>query len=133
MAGEVRFTDAETKELVAHSYVTLMASPRPQDVVPDMLRSMRTTGSMTIPFPEFVGMRNVAPGVAEIELVEFVKQASQSLQGGLFGLLAEVAAESLTARAGPGPRHPLPERGAGGAGPGHRHAGRRGPRPGRGA
>ena len=41
-------------------------------------------------------MRTVAPGVAEIELVEFVMQASQSLQGGVFGLLAEVAAESLT-------------------------------------
>jgi acyl-coenzyme A thioesterase PaaI-like protein len=96
VAGEVRFTDAVTGDLVAHTYVTLMASPRPQDLAPTMRRSMRTTGSMTIPFPEFVGMRVVAPGVAEIELVEFVKQASQSLQGGLFGLLAEVAAETLT-------------------------------------
>jgi acyl-coenzyme A thioesterase PaaI-like protein len=96
VAGEIRFVDAATKDLVAHSYVTLMASPRPQDLAPQMQRSMRTTGSMTIPFPEFVGIRTTAPGVAEIELVEFVKQASQSLQGGLFGLLAEVAAESLT-------------------------------------
>ncbi len=96
VAGEVRFTDAETKDLVAHSYVTLMASPRPQDVAPQMLRGMRTTGSMASPFPDFVGLRTVAPGVAEIDLVEFVQQASQSLQGGLFGLLAEVAAESLT-------------------------------------
>jgi acyl-coenzyme A thioesterase PaaI-like protein len=96
VTGEVRFTDAETKELVAHTSVTLMASPRPQDLAPEMRRSMRTTGSMTIPFPEFVGIRTVAPGVAEIELVEFVKQASQSLQGGLFGLLAEAAAETLT-------------------------------------
>jgi len=96
VAGEVRFTDAETKELVAHSYVTLMASPRPQDLAPPMRLGMRTTGSMTTPFPAFVGIRTVAPGVAEIGLVDFVKQASQSLQGGLFGLLAEVAAESLT-------------------------------------
>ena len=96
VAGEVRFTDAGTGDLVAHTYVTLMASPRPQDLAPQVRRSMRTTGSMTIPFPEFVGVRTVAPGVAEIDLVDFVKQASQSLQGGLFGLLAEVAAETLT-------------------------------------
>ena len=73
-----------------------MASPRPQDLAPPLLRSMRTTGSMTSSFPDLVGVRTVAPGVAEIELVAFVMQASQSLQGGLFGLLAEVAAESLT-------------------------------------
>ncbi len=96
VSGEVRFRDAKTKSLVAHSFVTLMASPRPQDLAPQLLRSMRTTGSMTSSFPDLVGVRTVAPGVAEIELVAFVMQASQSLQGGLFGLLAEVAAESLT-------------------------------------
>ncbi len=124
VAGEVRFTDAETKDLVAHSYVTLMASPRPQDLAPDMQRSMRTTGSMTNPFPEFVGMRTVAPGVAEIELVEFVKQASQSLQGGLFGLLGEVAAESLTHAPVLDLDIRYLERGAGGTRPGHRHSAR---------
>jgi len=96
VAGEVRFTDARTKALVALSYVTFMASPRPQDQAPPMHRGMRTTGSMTTPFPEFVGVHTVAPGVAEVDLVHFVMQASNTLQGGVFGLLAEVAAESLT-------------------------------------
>jgi acyl-coenzyme A thioesterase PaaI-like protein len=95
VAGEVRFSDAETKELVALSYVTFMASPRPQDVVPVMVRGMRTTGSMPTPFPEYIGLRLVEPGVAEMDLVPFVMQASQSLQGGAVGLLGEVAAESL--------------------------------------
>jgi acyl-coenzyme A thioesterase PaaI-like protein len=96
VAGEVRFTDARTKALVALSYVTFMASPRPQDLAPVLQRGMRTTGSMTAPFPEFVGIRAVAPGVAEVDLVHFVMQASRTLQGGVFGLLAEVAAGSLT-------------------------------------
>jgi acyl-coenzyme A thioesterase PaaI-like protein len=96
VAGEVRFSDAETKELVALSYVTFMASPRPQDNAPPMLRGMRTTGSMPIPFPDYIGLRIVEPGVTEMDLVHFVMQASQSLQGGAVGLLGEVAAESLT-------------------------------------
>lgn len=96
VAGEVRFSDAETKELVALGYVTFMASPRPQDQAPPMLRGMRTTGSMPIAFPDYIGLRVIEPGVAEVDLVHFVMQASQSLQGGAVGLLGEVAAESLT-------------------------------------
>jgi acyl-coenzyme A thioesterase PaaI-like protein len=96
VAGEVRFSDARTKALVALSYVTFMASPRPQDQAPPLVRGMRTTGSMTTPFPDFLGLRTIAPGVAEIDLVQFVMQASRTLQGGVFGLLAEVAAASLT-------------------------------------
>jgi len=96
VASEVRFSDAETDDLVAVSYVTLMASPRPQDQAPPLLRGMRTAGSMPIPFPDYVGLRTVAPGVVEVDLVHFVMQASRTLQGGVVGLLGEVAAESLT-------------------------------------
>jgi acyl-coenzyme A thioesterase PaaI-like protein len=96
VAGEVRFRDSETKELVALSYVTFMASPRPQDQAPVMLRGMRTPGTMPIPFPEYIGLRVPEPGVAEVDLVHFVMQASHSLQGGAVALLGEVAAESLT-------------------------------------
>jgi acyl-coenzyme A thioesterase PaaI-like protein len=96
VAGEVRFSDARTKGLVALSFVTFMASPRPQDQAPPLLRGMRTTGSMTTPIPEYVGVRTAGRGVAEIDLVHFVMQASRTLQGGVFGLLAEVVAESLT-------------------------------------
>jgi acyl-coenzyme A thioesterase PaaI-like protein len=96
VASEVRFSDAETNDLVAVSYITFVASPRPQDQSPPLLRGMRTTGSMPIPFPEYVGLRTVGPGVVEVDLVHFVMQASRTLQGGVVGLLGEVAAESLT-------------------------------------
>jgi acyl-coenzyme A thioesterase PaaI-like protein len=99
ISGEVRFSEIESKALVATSYLTFMMSPRPQDNVPPMRSGMRTTGSMAIPFPEFLGVRAVAPGVCEINLVPLIMQASQTLQGGVFGVLAEEAARSLTARA----------------------------------
>jgi acyl-coenzyme A thioesterase PaaI-like protein len=99
VASEIRFLDAETKLLVATSYVTFMASPRPQDQAPPLQRGMRTTGAMPSPFPDFVGLRVVAPGVAEVDLTPFVMQASRTLQGGVVALLGEVAAESLTGSA----------------------------------
>jgi acyl-coenzyme A thioesterase PaaI-like protein len=96
VASEVRFTDAATTELVGISYLTFMASPRPQDQVPQIARGMRTTGPMPIPFPEYVGTRVVAPGRVEVDLTPFVMQASRSLQGGVVALIGELAAESLT-------------------------------------
>jgi acyl-coenzyme A thioesterase PaaI-like protein len=96
VAGEVRFSDARTSDLVAMSYVTFMASPRPQDLAPPLLRGMRTTGSMPVTFPEFVGTRMLSAGVAEVDLTPFVMQASGSLQGGIVALIGEMAAESLT-------------------------------------
>jgi acyl-coenzyme A thioesterase PaaI-like protein len=95
VAGEVRFTDARTRDLVATSYVTFMASPRPQDLAPPLMRGMRTTGSMPVTFPEFVGTRLMSAGVVEVELTPFVMQASGSLQGGVVALIGEMAAESL--------------------------------------
>lgn len=98
VSGEVRFSDPESNALVAVSYLTFMVSPRPQDVLPPIQRGMRTTGSITTPFPEFLGVRTLAPGVTEIDLVPLVMQASQALQGGVFGVLAEEAARSLADR-----------------------------------
>jgi acyl-coenzyme A thioesterase PaaI-like protein len=96
MASEVRFLDAQNGTLVAHSYVTFMTSPRPQDRTPALSRGMRTTGSMAVALPEHVGAQIVAPGVVEIERTPLVVQAAGSLQGGLVALLGELAAESLT-------------------------------------
>jgi acyl-coenzyme A thioesterase PaaI-like protein len=96
VASEIRFSDATTASLVAVTYVTFMASPRPQDQAPPLQRGMRTTGSMPAPFPDYVGTRHLAPGVAEVDLTPFVMQASRSLQGGVVAMLGEVAAESLT-------------------------------------
>lgn len=96
VAAEVCFTDALTHELVAHSYVTFMASPRPQDAAPPLIRGMRTTGSMPVAFPDYIGARVLEPGVTEIEHGPFLQQASGTLQGGAVALLAEMAAETLT-------------------------------------
>jgi acyl-coenzyme A thioesterase PaaI-like protein len=96
VAAEVRFSDARTNALVATSYVTFMGSPRPQDQAPLLLRGMRTTGSMAIPLPDYVGIRTPSPGIAEMDLTPFVMQASSSLQGGAVALLGEVASETLT-------------------------------------
>jgi acyl-coenzyme A thioesterase PaaI-like protein len=96
VSGEVRFSDLESKALVAVSYLTFMVSPRPQDQASSLQSGMRTTGSLMTPFPEFLGVRTIAPGVTEIDLVPFVMQASQTLQGGVYGVLAEVATRSLT-------------------------------------
>ena len=98
VAAEVRFADAATHELVAHSYVTFMPSPRPQDTAPPLIRGMRTTGSMPVAFPDHIGVRVLEPGVTEIEHGPFLQQASGTLQGGAVALLAELAAESLTGR-----------------------------------
>ncbi|MGO8861618.1 MAG: PaaI family thioesterase [Acidimicrobiales bacterium] len=96
VAGEIRFSDATTTELVAISYLTFMPSPRPQDQAPPVANSMRTEGSMPVPFPEHVGVRVVSTGVAEVDLVRFTTQAAGTLQGGIVALVAEVAAESLS-------------------------------------
>lgn len=95
VAAEVRFSNAATHQLVAHSYVTFMASPRPQDTAPPLIRGMRTTGFMPIPFPDYIGMQVVEPGVTEIEHGPFLQQASGTLQGGAVALLGELAAETL--------------------------------------
>jgi acyl-coenzyme A thioesterase PaaI-like protein len=62
-----------------------------------MASTMRTDGSMPVPFPEHVGVRVLSPGTAEVDLVRFTTQGAGSLQGGIVALVAEVAAESLTA------------------------------------
>jgi acyl-coenzyme A thioesterase PaaI-like protein len=96
VAGEIRFSDATTAELVAISYLTFMPSPRPQDQAPPHTTTMRTDGSMPVAFPEHVGVRILSAGVAEVDLVRFTTQAAGTLQGGIVALVAEVAAESLT-------------------------------------
>ncbi len=98
VAAEVRFSDATTNDLVAYSYVTFMASPRPQDIAPPLIGGMQTTGSMPVAFPDHIGMRVLEPGITEIEHGPFLEQASGTLQGGAVALLGEMAAESLTGR-----------------------------------
>ena len=98
VAGEVSFSDPASGAVVALSYVTFIESPRPQDLSPNATTIMRTTGTLTRPFPDHVGARIVEPGVVEIDHRPFVLQNSGTLQGGVVALLGEYAAESLTGR-----------------------------------
>jgi acyl-coenzyme A thioesterase PaaI-like protein len=99
IAGEVRYLDAETSALVAYSYLTFMASPRPQDKGFPRMRGMRNEVSMPEPIDRYLGAHVLAPGVVEIERAPFVRQAAGSLQGGVVAVLGELAAESLTGAA----------------------------------
>ncbi len=98
VSGEVAFRDTRTGALVAHSYLTFMASPRPQDTAPPLIGGMRSGGSMSLSFPDHVGVRIIEPGVSEIALTPFVAQASGTLQGGIVALLGETAAQSWSGR-----------------------------------
>jgi acyl-coenzyme A thioesterase PaaI-like protein len=96
IAGEVQYFDAETLAPVAYSYLTFMASPRPQDKAFPHLRGMRNEAPMPEPIDRYLGAHQLAPGVVEIERAPFVRQAAGSLQGGVVAVLGELAAESLT-------------------------------------
>jgi acyl-coenzyme A thioesterase PaaI-like protein len=96
IAGEVQYFDAETSALVAYSYLTFMASPRPQDKGFPQMRGMRNEVPMPEPIDRYLGARLLAPGVVKIERAPFMRQAAGSLQGGVVAVLGELAAESLT-------------------------------------
>lgn len=98
IATEVHFTDTDSGELAASSYLTFTPSPRPQDLAPPAMGQMRTPGVLSVPLPELVGARTVAPGVVEIDHRPLVTQNSGTLQGGIVALLGELAAETLTGR-----------------------------------
>ncbi len=99
IATEVEFTDSSTGELAASCFLTFTPSPRPQDVAPAAMGEMRPPlGELSVPLPEYVGVRTVAPGVVEIDHRPLVTQNSGTLQGGIVALLGEMAAETLTGR-----------------------------------
>jgi acyl-coenzyme A thioesterase PaaI-like protein len=80
------------------SFLTFMASPRPQDLTPFPMDGMRTTGAMTVPLAEHVGARVRSPGAVEVTHRPFVQQAAGALQGGVVALVGEMAAETLADR-----------------------------------
>ncbi len=98
IAAEVLFTNGRAGAPVAVGYLTFIASPRPQDMVPHQLVGMHTSGALTKPITEHIGAHVMTPGVVEIEHRPFVTQASGTLQGGVVALIGELAAESVAGR-----------------------------------
>jgi acyl-coenzyme A thioesterase PaaI-like protein len=78
----------------AVAQATFMASPREVDLLPEGGRQ-HAAWQLTTPLADHVGLAVPAPGVAELARRKDLDNASDSLQGGLIGLLAEVAAETL--------------------------------------
>ena len=95
VVAEVEFRDPAQGRLVAVSQLTFVPSPRPGDLVPPRLHPTATSGGLSQRWDRQVGVRVIAPGVAEIARSPYVVQLSGTLQGGIVALLSEVAAESL--------------------------------------
>jgi acyl-coenzyme A thioesterase PaaI-like protein len=89
-------------ELVALSWSTFVASPRPSDVIEVPPLSFRRYGPSRLraPLADQVGCRIVAPGVAEVDRTPYVMNPAGTVQGGIVALLAELATESLPDVAG---------------------------------
>jgi uncharacterized protein (TIGR00369 family) len=79
---------------------SFLASPRPVDVVPDMvessgIREWPERPTLAVPFTELVGLQVVEPGVTEVALRPDLTNATATLQGGIVALLGETAAQTL--------------------------------------
>ncbi len=92
--NEVVFLDP-AGDVCAISHVTFMPSPRPDDVM-GVLRLERPARASTLagPILDAIGVRLVSPGVAELDLHEYVMQPSGTIQGGAIAMVAEHAAET---------------------------------------
>jgi acyl-coenzyme A thioesterase PaaI-like protein len=98
--GEVWFTASGHEQPAALTEISFMASPRPQDVIPLPTADRDfNDGRFDRPFAEALGARVIAPGVVEMDRDPYVLQPAGTIQGGAVALVAELAAETLAARA----------------------------------
>jgi acyl-coenzyme A thioesterase PaaI-like protein len=81
------------------SHATFMPSPDPRDS--QAFAGDRDGGgpSLTQPFIVQLGVRMVAPGVAEIDRTAYTMQPTGTIQGGAIAAVAEVAAETASGAA----------------------------------
>ncbi|MHB8463394.1 MAG: PaaI family thioesterase [Acidimicrobiales bacterium] len=93
--NEVVFSD-ETGAPVAVSHATFMPSPRPEDVMAEVHWGREPAPPrLARPILEQIGVRSLGPGIAELDLVEYVMQPSGTIQGGALAMMAELAASTL--------------------------------------
>jgi acyl-coenzyme A thioesterase PaaI-like protein len=100
MVAETTFASPRSPVPWAVAVATFMASPREVDVFDNSpVRAPRLSRESlpTLPAPlaERVGVRLVAPGHAELEHRHELSNATNTIQGGLIALVAEVASESM--------------------------------------
>jgi acyl-coenzyme A thioesterase PaaI-like protein len=98
IVAETLFMAADSEQPAVLSHATFMVSPRPEDVFHEPLaQRVHLPPSMGRPILDDIGVRIVGRGVAELDRVTYVMQPSGTIQGGAIALLAEAAAESLSA------------------------------------
>ena len=101
--GETTFSEPGADLPFAISFGTFIGSPRPVDVRdsdPARTDELPKMLSLTRPFTERLGIRIVEPGVADVDHRPDLLNSSDSIQGGVLALIAEVAAQSLATAEG---------------------------------
>ncbi|HXY42642.1 MAG TPA: hypothetical protein VEH29_00500, partial [Acidimicrobiales bacterium] len=96
--AQVDFTD-EDGEPLAFGAASFMAAPDASmriDFETSADRIMERAGRLALPFAEHAGCERTGPGVAVLSRTEGVRNASNTINGGLIALTAEEAALSLT-------------------------------------
>jgi acyl-coenzyme A thioesterase PaaI-like protein len=81
------------------SHATFMPAPDPKDSQEFMGDRDGGGPSLARPFVEQLGIRSLAPGVAEIDRTAYTMQPTGTIQGGAVAAVAEVAAETAAGRA----------------------------------
>ncbi|HZQ56672.1 MAG TPA: PaaI family thioesterase [Acidimicrobiales bacterium] len=95
---EVLFSRGDERPLVL-SHATFMPAPDPKDSQEFMGDRDGGGPSLARPFVEQLGIRSLAPGVAEIDRTAYTMQPTGTIQGGAVAAVAEVAAETAAGRA----------------------------------
>lgn len=91
--AEVEFREAADR-LVAHCLGTFTPWPTPPEGRARGFERRLSPLTVDKPLPEFLGVRQPQPGVAELDLTSLVSQSYGTIHGGAVTLLAELAAES---------------------------------------
>ena len=97
--AEVFFVARGGERPLVVSHATFMPSPKPGDAGPFVGNRDAGRASLTRPFAEQLGIRVLAPGIAEIDRVLYTMQPTGTIQGGAVAAVAEVAAETAAGSA----------------------------------
>jgi acyl-coenzyme A thioesterase PaaI-like protein len=96
--GETVFVTPGESTPFAIAVGTFVASPRPADVRPEAFGTgarRRERRMLSVPFSERVALEMLEPGVGEVVLREDLTNSTGTIQGGVLGILGEMAAQTV--------------------------------------
>jgi acyl-coenzyme A thioesterase PaaI-like protein len=96
--GETAFAAPGESAPFAVAVGTFVASPRPVDVRPGHFGSRpvdRKRPTLSVPFSERVALLMIEPGIGEVLLRPDLTNSTGTIQGGVLGILGEMAAQTL--------------------------------------